>query len=154
MIDKSALISVIKEELGEGDTFLVDVSVSGDNDIVVAIDSLHDISIEECESLTRAIEAKFDRDVEDYQLEVGSAGLTTPFKVKRQYDKNIGNELEVLTGDGRKLKGVLKSAGDDSFVIGVTKKVKPEGAKRPVMVEEEISLTYNETKYTKYLIQF
>ena len=85
---------------------------------------------------------------------MGSAGLTSPFKVKAQYEKNLGNEVEVLTSAGEKLKGVLSEVGDDSFAITIAKKVKRPGEKRPVMVEETVTLNYNETKYTKYLIQF
>lgn len=137
------------------DLFLVDVAISADNHIVVEIDSYEgSVSIDDCVAITRAVEQAFDRDKEDYELEVGSAGLTSPFKVKAQYEKNIGNDVEVLTAQGVKLKGVLSEVGDDTFTIKVAKKVKPEGAKRPVIVEEDVTIKYSETKYTKYLIQF
>ena len=100
------------------------------------------------------VEEVFDRDVEDYELEIGSAGLTSPLRVPRQYLKNIGNQVEVLTRDGRKLKGNLESADEGGFTITVQKKVKPEGAKRPVMVDEPLTFGYDEIKYTKYLIEF
>lgn len=154
MIDKQALVGVIEQSIKESDMFLVDVAVTKDNVITVELDSYSSISIDECAALTRAIEAEFDRDVEDYELEVGSAGLTSPFRVKAQYEKNKGNEVEVLTCDGRKLKGVLKDVLDDKFVLTTTKKVKPEGAKKPVMVEEDEAFEYDKVKYTKYLIQF
>ena len=135
--------------------FLVDVAISADNHIVVEIDSYEgSVSIDNCVAITRAVEQAFDRDKDDYELEVGSAGLTSPFKVKAQYEKNIGNDVEVLTAQGAKLKGVLSEVGDDTFTIKVAKKVKPEGAKRPVIVEEDVTIKYSETKYTKYLIQF
>ena len=134
---------------------LVDVAISADNHIVVEIDSYEgSVSIDNCVAITRAVEQAFDRDKEDYELEVGSAGLTSPLKVKAQYVKNIGNDVEVLTTQGAKLKGVLSEVGDDTFTIKVAKKVKPEGAKRPVVVEEDVTIKYSETKYTKYLIQF
>ena len=137
------------------DLFLVDVAISADNHIVVEIDSYEgSVSIDNCVAITRAVEQAFDRDKEDYELEVGSAGLTSPLKVKAQYVKNIGNDVEVLTTQGAKLKGVLSEVGDDTFTIKVAKKVKPEGAKRPVIVEEDVTIKYSETKYTKYLIQF
>ena len=79
---------------------------------------------------------------------------TSPLRVKAQYDKKVGNPVEVLTADGRKLKGELKEAGDTDFTIVVSRKVKPEGAKRPVMVDEDVTLKYDEIKYTKYLIEF
>ncbi|MDD2961092.1 MAG: ribosome assembly cofactor RimP [Muribaculaceae bacterium] len=154
MIDKKALTDVIKDALSGTDMFLVDLEVNKSNEITVEIDSLTSVDIESCVNLNRAIESKFDREVEDYQLEVGSAGLTSPFKVKAQYDKNIGNEVEVLTNDGRKLKGILKLAEETEFVIAVSTKEKPAGSKRPILVEKEETMRYDETKYTKYLIQF
>lgn len=154
MIEKSELTKVIETALEGSELFLVDVAVSRDNNIVVEIDSMDCVSIDDCAKLTKAIESHFDRDVEDYELEVGSAGLTSPFKVKRQYEKYIDEEVEILTKDGRKLKGTLKDATDDNFTVSITKKVKPEGAKRPVEVTEDETFNYNEIKYTKYLIQF
>ena len=154
MIEKSELTKVIETALEGSELFLVDVGVSRDNNIVVEIDSMDCVSIDDCAKLTKAIESHFDRDVEDYELEVGSAGLTSPFKVKRQYEKYIDEEVEILTKDGRKLKGTLKDATDDNFTVSITKKVKPEGAKRPVEVTEDETFNYDEIKYTKYLIQF
>ena len=154
MIDKKAIIDVVNEALAQSDAFLVEVTVSGDNRIVVEIDSYSSVSIDDCVRLNGIIKSHFDRDVEDYELEVGSAGLTSPLRVKAQYDKNVGNPVEVLTADGRKLKGELKEAGDTDFTIVVSRKVKPEGAKRPVMIDEDVTLKYDEIKYTKYLIEF
>lgn len=154
MIEKSELTKVIETALEGSELFLVDVAVSRDNNIVVEIDSMDCVSIDDCAKLTKAIESHFDRDVEDYELEVGSAGLTSPFKVKRQYEKYIDEEVEILTKDGRKLKGTLKDATDDNFTVSITKKVKPEGAKRPVEVTKDETFNYDEIKYTKYLIQF
>ena len=154
MIDKQEIIDVVNGALAGTDAFLVDVTVSGDNRIVVEIDSASSIAIDDCARINNIIENHFDRDVEDYELEVGSAGLTSPFRVKAQYDNNVGNPVEVLTNDGRKLKGTLKSASNENFTITVEKKVKPEGAKRPVLMEEDITFNYSEIKYTKYLFEF
>ena len=153
MIDKSALIETLTKGMTDTDLFLVDVTIGKDNRIVVEIDSDTSVDIDECIRLTRLVENDFDRDVEDYELEIGSAGLTSPLKVVRQYVKNIGNEVEVLTADGKKLKGTLANADEAGFTLTVSKKVKPEGAKRPVVVEEELPFKYDEIKYTKYLIQ-
>lgn len=154
MIDKKELQAFVENELQDSDLFLVDLTIDKDNNIVIEVDSVNSVSVDDCTALNRSIEDHFAGEMDDYQLEVGSAGLTSPFKVKAQYDKNIGNEVEVLTKTGEKLKGVLSSAADDGFVVVVSKKVKPEGAKRPVLVEEPKPLKYDEIKYTKYLIQF
>ncbi|MGN0230808.1 MAG: ribosome assembly cofactor RimP, partial [Muribaculaceae bacterium] len=154
MLDKKLLSEVVNEAISGSDIFVVDITVSADNVVDVELDSMGSIDIDTCVALSREIEKRFDRDVEDYELQVGSAGLTSPFKVKQQYDKNIGNQVEVLTKDGQKLKGTLKSADDTEFTITVQKKVKPEGAKRPVMVDTDMTFNYSEIKYTKYLIEF
>ncbi len=153
MIDKAALEKVVTDALAGSDKFLVSVEISADNRIVVEIERRSgSITIDDCVEINNLIEANFDRNVEDYELEVGSAGLTAPFKIKAQYDKNCGNPVEVLTKDGNKLRGTLKSATDTDFTITITKKVKPEGAKRPIMVEEDTTINYNDIKYTKNII--
>ncbi len=154
MIDRDALKATLEKGMEGTDLFLVDLKISKDNNIVVEIDSDTAVDIDECIRLNRLVESEFDRDVEDYELEIGSAGLTSPLRVVRQYLKNVGNEVEVLTADGQKLKGVLKSADEEGFVLTTTKKEKPEGAKRPVMVETDLAFKYSEIKYTKYIIQF
>ena len=154
MIDKQTIYSIVEQGLQGSDCFLVDVNVAPGNVISVEIDNKEGVDIERCEKLHRFIEAHLDRDVEDYELEVGSAGITAPFKVVAQYHKNVGNEVETLTTDGRKLTGVLDRCDDEGFVLSVVKKVKPEGAKRKIEVTEEVPLKYNEVKYTKYLIRF
>lgn len=154
MIDKKALTNIIEAGIKDSDIFLVDVIINTGNAIVVEIDSATGTSIDECIRLTRLVEENFDRDKEDYELEVGSAGLTSPFKIKAQYDKNIGNDVEVLSGDGRKIKGILKEVNDTDFVVTTTKKVKLEGSKRPTEIEEDETFKYSEIKYTKYLMQF
>ena len=154
MIDKNIVKTLVEEWLKDKEYFLVDIQVSPDDRIVVEIDHADGVWIEDCVALSKYIEDRLSRDEEDYELEVGSAGLTSPLRVKAQYDKNVGNPVEVLTADGRKLKGELKEAGDTDFTIVVSRKVKPEGAKRPVMIDEDVTLKYDEIKYTKNIIQF
>ena len=156
MIDKHLLTQEIEKDLEDTDLFLVDLSVSSDNRIVVEIDSCRGVDIEDCPRLTQQIEAAFDRDVEDYELEVGSAGLTSPFKVKGQYEKNIGNEIEVLTRDGRKITGTLQSVSPDgaAFTMTVKEKVKEEGKKRPVIVDRSVEMNVADTRSVRYLLSF
>lgn len=154
MIDKSVVSQHVNEWLEEKDYFLVDVSVTPDNRIVVEIDHAEGVWIEDCVELSRFIESKLDREQEDFELEVGSAGIGQPFKVLQQYVNHIGLEVEVLKKDGQKLTGVLKDVDEERFVVTVRKKVKLEGEKRPKMMDEDISFTYDEIKYTKYLISF
>ena len=154
MIEKKVVSQLIEEKLASSSNYLVDVVIKPGNLIVVEIDNDEAVSIDDCAELSRYLEGHLDRDVEDYELEVGSAGITSPFKVLRQYVKNIGNEVEMLLKNGSKLTGVLKSADENGVVVSVEKKVKPEGAKRKVTVIEDESYTFDEIKYTKYLIRF
>lgn len=154
MIEKKTVCQIVEEWLEGKDYFLVEVTVSPEDKIVVEIDHAEGVWIEDCVDLSRYIESKLNREEEDYELEVGSAGIGQPFKVLQQYYIHVGCEVEVLTKAGRKLTGVLKSADEEKFVVGVEKKVKPEGAKRPKLVEEDETFAYDEVKYTKYLISF
>ena len=154
MIDRNIVSGIVNEWLEDKEYFLVDVSVSPDDKIVVEIDHAEGVWIDDCVELSRFIESKLDREEEDYELEVGSAGIGQPFKVLKQYLIHIGKEVEVLTRDGKKLEGVLKDANEENMTLTIQKKVKPEGAKRPKLVEEDMTYTYNDIKYTKYLISF
>ncbi|MCQ2223982.1 MAG: ribosome assembly cofactor RimP [Bacteroidaceae bacterium] len=153
MIDKKKLEQVVDEWLAKTDYFLVDLSVSADDRIVVVIDHADGVWIEDCAELSRWIESQMSREDEDYELEVGSAGLGQPFRVKQQYDIHVGKSVETQTLDGKKWTGVLTKADDEAFTLLTTQKVKPEGAKRPKMVEVEMEFHYDEVAYTKYLIK-
>mgnify|MGYP001086187294 FL=1 len=154
MIEKKTVCQIVEEWLEGKDYFLVEVTVSPDDKIVVEIDHAEGVWIEDCVELSRYIESKLNREEEDYELEVGSAGIGQPFKVLQQYYNHVGSDVEVLTKDGRKLTGVLKDADEEKFVVAVQKKVKVEGAKRPKLMEEDETFRYDEIKYTKYLISF
>lgn len=154
MIDKALLTRSVEKAIEGTDLFIVDIKVSPQNCIVVEIDSPTNLDIDTCAAVTRAIESDFDRDIEDYELEVGSAGLTSPFKVRGQYLKNIGNDIEILTRDGRKLHAVLTAVDTDSFTFEYPVKRKEPGAKRPVTVMESETLPFSEAKSVKYMISF
>ena len=148
MIDKDLLTGTVNDAIAGTDLFVVDIRISPDNVITVEVDSPTAVDIDECAAITRKIEEKFDRDTEDYELEVGSAGITSDFKIRAQYTKNIGNDVEVLTRDGRKLHGVLTAVapGEPSdhsigFTVEIPVKVKEPGAKKPVIRQEALQFT-------------
>lgn len=154
MIDKNVVKQLVEQWLADKEYFLVDVEISPDSRIVVEIDHADGVWIEDCVELSRFIEEHLNRDEEDYELEVGSAGLGQPFKVPQQYVNFIGKEVEVLDKDGKKYKGTLKSVDGNDFVVTVNEKVKVEGKKRPVMQDVDHNFKMDGVKYTKYLIQF
>ena len=154
MIDKNIVRRLVDEWLEGKEYFLVDIQISPDSKVVVEIDHADGVWIEDCVELSKFIEENLSRDEEDYELEVGSAGLGQPFKVPQQYINFIGKEVEVLDHDGRKVSGVLKSVDGNKFIVSVNEKVHVEGKKRPVKVDVDHEYDMNEVKYTKYLISF
>ena len=154
MIDKNVVKKLVDEWLQDQEYFLVDIEISSDNRIVVEIDHADGVWIEDCVALSRYIEERLSRDDEDYELEVGSAGLGQPFKVPQQYINFVGKEVEVLDADGIKVKGILKAVDGNDFTVGVEEKVKVEGKKRPVKMEVDHVYQMDKVKYTKYIISF
>ena len=154
MISKDSVQQAIEQFIANTDYFLADLKITPDNRVLVEIDSFEGVTIEFCGELNRHIESQIDREIEDYELEVGSAGLTEPFKVLKQYEKNIGNEVETLTKEGKKFNGILKEVRSTDFVIEIEKAEKPEGAKRKIIVNEDLTFPYDEIKTTKYIIRF
>ena len=154
MINKDTVRSIVEEWLDGKEYFLVDIEISPDDRIVVEIDHADGVWIEDCVALSRYIEDHLSRDEEDYELEVGSAGLGQPFKVPQQYHCFVGKDVEVLDADGKKYKGVLKSVDGGDFTVTVEEKQKVEGKKRPQLVSVDRTFQMGTVKYTKYLINF
>ena len=154
MIERNTVKTVVEEWLSGNDYFLVDVTFTPDDRIVVEIDHADGVWIEDCVELSRYIEDHLSRDEEDYELEVGSAGLGQPFKVPQQYHCFVGKEVEVLDAEGKKVQGVLKQVDGRNFVVSVKEKQKLEGKKRPQLVEVDKTYNMDNIKYTKYLLSF
>jgi len=153
MISKSAVQQAVEEWLEGKEYFLVDINISPDDRIVVEIDHADGVWIEDCADLSRHIESRLSRDEEDYELEVGSAGLGQPFRVRRQYEIHVGQEVETQLLDGHKFRGTLLSVGEEGFQLNIVQKVKEEGKKRPVTKEVPTDFRFEDVAYTKYLIK-
>ena len=153
MIDKAKIAELAVEKLTD-DQFLVDVTVSSSNVIHVMVDSDTGISINQIVEISRFIESNLDRDVEDYELSVFSAGLSEPLSLLRQYKKNIDTELDVLLTSGQKLTGILIKADDLGIDIQVTTKEKLEGSKKKELVTRVHSLGFPEIKEAKKVFKF
>ena len=153
MIDKAKVAEIAKEKLTE-DQFLVDVTVSPNNEIHIMVDSDSGISINQIVDISRFVESQLDRESEDFELSVYSAGLTEPFRLVRQYKKNQGKEIEVLLAGGQKLNGVLVGVSDQEIELEVTTKEKPEGSKKKELVTRIHHLGYSEIKEAKKILKF
>ena len=145
---------MVEEWLQSGDYFLVDIQMDTDDRIVIEIDCADGVWIEDCAELSRFLQERLGDELGDYELEVGSAGLGQPFKVEQQYVNHVGDDVEVVDAEGKKLTGVLKSVDGRQFTITVLEKQVPEGKKRPVKVEVDKTFSMDEVKSTKYLLTF
>ncbi len=156
MIEREKIAGLVERAIESTDAYVVDVTVSEDNDIVVELDSATGVDLDFCSEVNRLLNEALDRDVEDYSLEVGTASLSAPFKVRQQYEKHIGDDVDVLTCDGRKLKGRLTSVSEDGseFTIEVTRKVKLAGEKRPRQVAEPLTLAVADCRQVAYHFDF
>ena len=143
-----------EEWLKDNDYFLVDINFGADDRIVIEIDHADGVWIEDCAALSRFLQEQLGDELGDYELEVGSAGLGQPFKVAQQYVNHIGDTIEVLELEGKKVQGVLKSVDGTNFTITVQEKQKQEGRKRPVLVEVDKTYAMDGVKYAKYLLTF
>jgi len=140
MINKETITELIEEHIQETDIFLVEVAVKAGSVIRIQVDRPDGISIDECVQLSRYLNGKLDRDVEDYSLEVSSPGLGSPFKVKQQYEKNLGRPIDVLFSDGSRMHSKLKSVSDEGIILEVK-----EGDK---------DIKFEEIKTAKAIISF
>ena len=153
MIDKVKIAELVNEKLTD-DQFLVGVTVSTSNVIDIMVDSDTGISINQIVEISRFVESNLDREVEDFELSVFSAGLSEPLSLVRQYKKNIAKEIDVLLTSGLKLTGILIKADDQGIDLEVTTKEKLEGSKKKELVTRVHSLGYPEIKEAKKVLKF
>ena len=154
MINKETIQTLTEEWLKDNDYFLVDINFGADDRIVIEIDHADGVWIEDCAELSRFLQERLGDELGDYELEVGSAGLGQPFKVAQQYVNHVGDMVEVLDLEGKKVQGLLKSVDGTNFTVTVKEKQKQEGKKRPVLVEIDKTFAMDGVKYAKYLLAF
>ena len=154
MITKEKIEDIIADIVKEKNAFIVDIKVSSSNKINIEIDSEEGFTIEDCVEVSRLVESMLDRDEEDFELEVASAGLSEPFKVMQQYKKNLGKDVETLTRSGIKINGVLSNVTEEGFEIEESKMVKVEGKKKKQLVTEKLWFGYDDVKSTTVIIKF
>ncbi|MCR5820063.1 MAG: ribosome assembly cofactor RimP [Bacteroidaceae bacterium] len=154
MIEKATVKALVDQWLADKEYFLTDLVVGDDDRIVVEIDHADGVWIEDCVQLSRFIEEHLSRDDEDYELEVGSAGLGQPFKVLRQWQNHIGKIVEVDTTDGKRLKGTLSEADEQHVQLIIPTKVQVEGRKRPQMQDVPTDVPMSEVRSGRYIFDF
>lgn len=157
MIQKELIRKLAQERIDERfpEVFIVEISVSSRNSITVELDKENSyVSIEECVAVSRNIEHNLDREAQDFELHVSSAGLDKPFRVLKQYLKNVDREVDLVLKDGTKLTGILKQADDKKISLETTRTEKLEGKKKKETIVELKELPMSQIKETKIVISF
>ncbi len=147
MISEQLIKDLTNTHLEGTDRFAVSVAVRSDNRIRIFIDSDTHVLIEHCIELSKFIESQLDRETEDFELNVSSSGLDQPYKLSRQYIKNIGREVSVLLKDNSKIEGTLTAADDKEFSVNAVTKIKK------VITETTHKFLYSDIKETKEIIK-
>ncbi|HNW90087.1 MAG TPA: ribosome assembly cofactor RimP [Bacteroidales bacterium] len=147
MITVKKITEIVNEKLHGTELFLVQVLVGSNNHITVFIDSDTHVSIDDCAQVSRFIESNLDREKEDFELEVSSAGLDKPIKLHRQYLKNIGNDLKIVTNDGKSFTAALLGAGKNDITLLI-----PENKKKKIP-EQEVVVAIKDIKEAKIVIK-
>ena len=149
MIDKNNIVGLAAEFLQNTDKYVVDLQVKPGNIIAVTIDGDTPVTIVDCIQLSKFIESKLDREVEDFDLKISSFGAEKPFKLTRQYRKNIGRDVEIIMDDDTIVKGKLLD------VVGEKIKIKPAGKKKKnETLIEELWIDLVQIKQTKCTLSF
>ena len=154
MITESQISGIVTELIDQTDIFIVEIKVSQNAKIIVLLDRPGGILIDDCIRVSRGIEGRLDRDTEDFELEVSSPGLTEPFKVREQYEKYTGKEVEVILHSGENFQGVLRSfEGDRLCLLPKSKAKNKSGKKNPEDVSEK-ELFLKDIRITRVLLTF
>lgn len=154
MKSKREIQEVIESTLEGSELFLVDLIVSKEDSIEVYIDSLQGVNVETCRQVCKKLEAQLDRETEDFALTVSSAGIGYPFKVPKQYEKNLNKEVEVKLQTGKKIQGILKSYSDAGITLESEEKVAVEGKKKKNIVKIDKDIPFTEIKEVKDIVIF
>jgi ribosome maturation factor RimP len=153
-MNQAALKDIVDEALALNESlYLIELSISVNNKVQVVVDGDNGVSLSETMRISRVINDTFDREIEDFSLEVGTPDIAHPLKVKRQYIKNLNRILKVKTEE-EELEGTLVTADEDKIVLQwKAREPKPVG-KGKVTVDKTATLEYTEIKEAKVKILF
>jgi ribosome maturation factor RimP len=154
MLSKENIEKTVREAVRDTETFIVEVKMTSDNKIFVYADTPNGMPIEECARISKFIEAAHDRDVEDYELQVSSAGIDQPFKVVEQYKKHIDKDVRVVLKDGSTFDGVITEVEDGTILLKWKESIKVPGKKKKEIKEEIEKIKIDDIASAKAIINF
>lgn len=154
-MNKEQIIQAVTPAVEQRGCFLVEVSVSAENDIEIVIEKEEGVvDWEDCAAIDQVMHATFNQDEEDYALTVSSAGLDRPFKVLKQYLKAIGSKVDVKFKGGKRLIASLEAATEDSITLNYTALEAVEGKKKKEKVNHTDTFSLTEINSVKPYITF
>ena len=148
------LVEVVEKHLAGSDVFVVECQCTPSNEITLILDADSRVSIDTCVAVSRAVDAVFDRDVEDFSLTVTSAGIGEPLKLLRQYQKIVGSTMEILLKDGIKILATLDDATEQGITVSYDEKVAVEGRKRKELQHIVRTLSFEQIKSAKEYLDY
>ncbi len=153
-MEQKRVLELLEEALEENKSlFVIDVKFSNSNKIDIIIDGDNGVNLKECIRINRYIENGFDREEEDFSLEVSSPDIVSPIKNIRQYNKNMGRILKVKTSED-KYEGTLIEVNSDNLLLEwKAREPKPIG-KGKVTVTKQARISFNEIVEAKVKIIF
>ena len=151
MITEQQVTELVNAAIEDTNLFVVSISVGGSNAINVVIDGDHGVGISDCKKVSRGIEGNFDREEEDFSLDVKSAGVGRPFVMPRQFRKYLNRPIELLMNDGKQMNGIMLSYNETE--IEVEPRINP-GKGRKVKVLDPVVLNLKDIRETKSAITF
>jgi len=157
MISKKKVLELIDERIAELDNglFVVELNISSSNVIHVEIDKYEGfVSVDDCIRVSRNVEHNLDREEQDFELHVSSAGLDKGLRVFPQYRKNVGRDVKVQLQEGGSLEGELVEATEEKITVRTSRKERIEGRKKKETIIEDHELTMDQIKETKIIISF
>ncbi|MFR9650838.1 MAG: ribosome assembly cofactor RimP [Rikenellaceae bacterium] len=157
MIDKEKIVAIADKLLEGTEMYVVSCSCSVSNDVELLVDSDSKVSIDSCIDLSRAIEAEFDREVEDFSLTVASAGIGSELKLLRQFKRLVGSSVEVLLKSGIKFVATLMAADEQGIDVSYEKResvVNESGKRKRVVVEHNERHEFSDIKSVSEYLDF
>lgn len=157
MISKELVLTLAQERIDEldRDLFVVDLKISANNNIQLEIDSaVGFVTVDDCIRVSRNIEHNLDREEQDFELSVSSAGIDKPLRNWKQYPKNVGRSLKIKTKAGEKYVGELTKVEEKNIEISFVEVVQVEGKKKKEKLQRTVSLSFDQIEEAKVVISF
>ena len=151
MVTEAQIRQLVEDKIADNQ-FIVSLTSSETNDFMLEMDGDRGFGIDDCTALHRHIRYELGEAADDLSLKVSSAGLDKPLRHPRQFAKNIGRPVQVLTMENNRVEGELVKADEQGIALRYKERIKD--GKRKKTVETQVELRHEEIRETKIVIRF